>query len=287
MADMFSTITNTFAQVESQLHHYTKNLRYKLAPPTYCYVDKDGVTRLKGDQTPYERSPVVRTKKTLFQNEQTPVARTRKNCVATAERDMTTPPITNLDLSCSATGTGTHHPPSMQQDVELTMSTGTDLDIDDNGDEEAVNCNCNLTGKYKLVHNHNYDQFLKSQNVPMLLRKAACASRPVHTITHTDDSLRIQVDGITKGDTTFTINGPPSHSNIRHLKFDDFVTYIEHGRAIEVRKVGKNTPANGAVELIIARRLAECGNNLLISSKARFKDGSYSVESVQTYHRME
>lgn len=143
-----------------------------------------------------------------------------------------------------------------------------------------------LSGKYKLMHNYNFDAFLKSQNVPMLIRKAANSSRPVHTITHEGDRLRIQVDGITKGDTTYVINGPPSGSNIRHLKFDDYVTWVDDGQAVQVRKVAKNAPPNGAVELIVKRQLANHGHNLILTSKAKFEDGSESVESVQTFHRI-
>lgn len=143
----------------------------------------------------------------------------------------------------------------------------------------------NLTGKYKLVHNHNFMAFLKSQGINALLRKAANASRPIHTITHEGTTLRIQVDGIIKGDSTFIIGGPPGHSNIRHLMFDDHVTYVDGGQAIQVRKVGLNAPPGGAIELIVKRQLENNGHNLIVSSKARFKDGSESLESVQTFHR--
>ena len=145
----------------------------------------------------------------------------------------------------------------------------------------------NLTGKYKLVHNHNFDAFLKSQNVPMLLRKAANASRPIHTIVHNGTCLRIQVDGIVKGDTTFEIGGPPAQSNIRYLKFDDHVSYVENGQAVEVRKVAKNAPNDGAVELVVKRMLGNGGHNLVLMSKARFANGDESLESVQTFHRID
>jgi len=143
-----------------------------------------------------------------------------------------------------------------------------------------------LSGKYKLVHNYNFDAFLKSQNVPLLIRKAANSSKPVHTITHEGNKLRIHVDGITKGDTTYMIDGPPSGSNIRHLKFDDYVTWVDDGQAVQVRKVAKNAPPNGAVELIVKRQLANHGHNLILTSKAIFEDGSESLESVQTFHRI-
>jgi hypothetical protein len=147
----------------------------------------------------------------------------------------------------------------------------------------------NLSGKFKLIHNHNFDAFLKSQNIPFLLRNAANQSRPIHTLTHdvTTNSLRIQVDGITKGDTTFSIGGPPGSSSIRHLKFEDHVSYVNDGTAVQVRKVAKNAPPNGATELIVKRTLANNGHNLLLFSKALFEDGSESVEAIQTFRRLD
>ena len=174
-------------------------------------------------------------------------------------------------------------------DSDFSSSTpdqDADTDADISFDEVTVENNVNLTGKYKLVHNHNFEAFLKSQNVPMLLRKAANASRPIHTITHNGNTLRIQVDGITKGDTTFEIGGPPSNTNIRYLRFEDHVSFVEGGQAVQVRKIGLNAPPNGAVELIIKRELGNNGHNLIVSSKAVFRDGSESLESVQTFHRL-
>ena len=121
----------------------------------------------------------------------------------------------------------------------------------------------------------------------MLLRKAANASRPIHTIVHNGTCLRIQVDGIVKGDTTFEIGGPPAQSNIRYLKFDDHVSYVENGQAVEVRKVAKNAPKDGAVELVVKRMLGNGGHNLVLMSKARFANGDESLESVQTFHRID
>ena len=200
------------------------------------------------------------------------------------------------DGASTCTAHISHVYPQPQVDVE----NYTNRARDDNATEDMDKINshssmqdvdihsycCNITGKYKLVHNHNFDVFLKAMGVPVLLRKAANASKPVHTITHDGRKLRIQVDGITKGDTTFIIGGPPAQSNIRHLKFDDHVTYVDDGDAVEVRKVALNAPANGAVCLLIKRQLANNGHNLVVTSKARFKDGSESLESVQTYHRI-
>jgi len=144
----------------------------------------------------------------------------------------------------------------------------------------------NLTGTYKLVHNHNFMEFLKSQNIPVLFRKAANAAKPVHTLYHDGDRFDVQVDGIIKGSASFVIDGPPSKTNIRHLNYEDHATYVDDGQALQVRKVATNPPPDGAMELIVKRELGNNGHNLIMSSKARYKDGSESLESVQTFHRI-
>jgi len=175
--------------------------------------------------------------------------------------------------------------------LEINLHDDEDVGFEDHCDVDVpppakAKAKVNLTGRFKHIHNLNYDAFLKSQNIPMLLRKAANASRPIHIYTHTGDTLRVQVDGIVKGDSTFTINGPPGSSNIRHLKFDDHVSWVDDGQAVQVRKICQNPPKNGATELFVTRMLSNDGQNLMIFSKARFDDGSESLECVQTFQRI-
>jgi hypothetical protein len=62
---------------------------------------------------------------------------------------------------------------------------------------------------------------------------------------------------------------------------------VNDGTAVQVRKVAKNAPPNGATELIVKRTLANNGHNLLLFSKALFEDGSESVEAIQTFRRLD
>jgi hypothetical protein len=144
----------------------------------------------------------------------------------------------------------------------------------------------NLTGKFKLVHNLRFTEFLKSLNISSLLARAANASKPIHTYYHDGDDFHVQVDGIVKGGSKFIIGGPPCASNIRHLHFDDYCTLVDNGQAVQVRKVGKNVPPNSPVEIIVRRELGNNGHNLIISSKAIYADGSETLECIQTFHRL-
>lgn len=170
---------------------------------------------------------------------------------------------------------------------EQLQSILSDLTYDDEHSNSSIPTEkVNLTGKYKLVKNHNFIAFLKSQGVPALLCKVVDTIRPIHIITHEGATLRIQVDGFLKGDSTFIIGGPPGHTNIRHLMFDDHVTYVDGGQAVQVRKVGTNAPPDGAAELVVTRKLINNGQHLILTTKARYKDGSsMSLESVQTFQR--
>ncbi len=60
--------------------------------------------------------------------------------------------------------------------------------------EAAPPAKVNLTGKFKHIHNLNYDAFLKSQNIPMLSRKAANASSPIYIYTHNNNNNNTTID---------------------------------------------------------------------------------------------
>ena len=166
--------------------------------------------------------------------------------------------------------------------IEVPMGTDSMEEIPISSPISKVN----LSGKFKLVHNHNFMEFLKALNIPVLLRKAANATRPIHTYHHNGDRLDVHVDGIVKGSSAFIIDGPPCESSIRHMKFEDYCTWSSDGQSIIVRKVALNAPPNGPDYLLVKRELGNNGHNLIISSKAIYGDGSESLESVQTYHRI-
>lgn len=173
-------------------------------------------------------------------------------------------------------------------DVASVIKTEPDVeccvDVHCLRDENGV---VNLSGTYKLVHNNNFDGFLKALQIPSLLRRAANASRPVHTYTHEGDSFRVQIDGIIKGDTQFTVNGEPTVSSMRSHKFLDHVSYNEDKSGIIVRKVGQNTPKNSsASEIIVTRELSKNGKKMFLKSAAVDADGVIVSESIQTFLRI-
>jgi len=143
----------------------------------------------------------------------------------------------------------------------------------------------NLTGTFKLVKSNNFASFLKALDVPWAIRKAANVAKPVHIYTHVDDTFRVQIDSIIKGDTTYIINGPTIDSAIRHIKFVDRATYLDSGDGIVVRKIAQNPTPDGPIELIVKRRLLS-DDTLVLLSKAIYVDGSESLESEQFFERI-
>ncbi len=171
--------------------------------------------------------------------------------------------------------------------VEPDVECCTDMHCfrDENG---AIN----LSGTYKLVHNDNFDGFLKAIKVPALLRRAAVATRPMHVYTHNthEGTFRVQIEGIVKGDTTFVIAGTPTISSMRHLKFLDHVSYMEGKDGIVVRKVLQNRPKNftteDTAEIIVNRELSLNGKKMILTSVAIGGDGNIIAKSIQTFLRM-
>ena len=147
----------------------------------------------------------------------------------------------------------------------------------------------NLSGKYKLIHNDNFEEFLKSLNIPALFRRAANSARPIHKYTHEGDIFRVQIEGIIKGDTTFTVYGPPTVSTLRNIKFLDHVSYMEDKGGIIVRKVIQNRTSHSSeavAEIVVTRKLSKSGKKLLLVSEAIQADGFIRSKAVQTFLRM-
>ncbi len=149
----------------------------------------------------------------------------------------------------------------------------------------------NLTGTYKLVHNDNFEEFLAAVHIPKLARKAANAAKPIHKYTHIGDSFRVQIDGILKSDTTFTINGPSRTSKIRGLYFLDHLTYLEDKEGVMTRKIiqndhktNKRSPGDKSIsEIVVTRALSKNGKRMVMKSTAIGCDGSEIAVAVQTF----
>lgn len=185
-------------------------------------------------------------------------------------------------ISCRKLELTSSEPISLSQGV--IEHTGPINDIE-KGDFKPID----MSGTFVLIHSHNFDEFLQSQGVPWPIRKAVKMSKPVHTLTHVGNSIRIQIDGVTKGDVTYQIGGEPQVSKIRHLSFLDHVTYLDEGDGIQIRKIStsKTKSPNGATEMIVTRRIVENGSKMLLSTVAVFPETAQkdTIESVQTFQR--
>jgi hypothetical protein len=140
----------------------------------------------------------------------------------------------------------------------------------------------NMTGVYKLIANHNFEEFLAAQNIPWALRRAANQARPIHRITHTirnknnnnnnnnkinensemnnndndsdysqHDTITIKIEGIIESQSTFVIDGPKTETNVRGRIFHDTVRYlhpITEGLGILVTKIGITDNYNCTVQ---------------------------------------
>lgn len=287
----FPGISKSLEGIEAQFHGAASKFRHKVLPPHQCVACQTGVYIVDDRDA---LSTVCHHKDCSHQHENRPKF---QNPDIDCENYMDVPGFEKDVIFGDS---------SVEEDTDLSFDTSLRTreelnDTDMSGLDDTLTTNTkttattstssilNLTGKYKLVHNHNFDAFLKTQNISMLLRKAADKARPIHIYTHDIEkgTFRVQIEGIVKGDTTFTLDGPPSDSNIRHIKFKDHVTYVENGQAIQVRKVAQNAAKDQAQILIVKRTLANNGHNMVLSSKAIFEDGRESLESVQTFHRIQ
>ena len=176
---------------------------------------------------------------------------------------------------------------------QSSIPTPVQLDEDDSTttDEEQGTSSApcvNMTGSYKLVHQIDYDEFLKGLNIPWAMRRAAAATRPTHVVTHTGNRFRLQIEGIIKSDSTYLIGGEGKETRIRHLKFWDTVTYLESGDGIQTRKVALDAGdiKSTAKEIIVTRQFNKGGGVLVMTSKAIFPDGSETKSAIQTFHKI-
>jgi len=282
--EIFPGVSKNFESIEVEFHNLATKVKHRIRPPHQCHTCKTGIHGNGNGTNNGNVNGLDAISTVVCSHGHAPyhghgIHQHHQHQHQHCHSDEFQSPQTDVE---------NYMPDDYDYSIGADASFDTSLRTEDHDPLllEEIPIKVNLTGKYKLVHNHNFDAFLKTQNVPMLLRKAANASKPIHTITHEDNMLRIQVDGIVRGDTTFEIGGPPAESNIRYLKFDDHVTWVDDGQAVEVRKVARNAPEGGAVELVVKRTLGNGKHNLVLSSKARFANGDESLESVQTFHRI-
>lgn len=177
------------------------------------------------------------------------------------------------DASLSDSSTSEHNQDFPKSD-EITDNKATPNDL-----------KLNLTGTFKLVKHDGFDEFLAANGVPYLMRKAALSMQPVHTITHTGDTVRVQISGIISGDITYHINGPSVESTIHTRTFLDSVTYLEEGDGIRITKKATDGANVGARQIVVTRRLVDNNRYMLLTSTSFFDDDRPPIQYTQLLER--
>lgn len=162
-------------------------------------------------------------------------------------------------------------PKMKESDVEESKITSAPQPID-------------LTGTFKLVENHNFEELLAAQGVPWALRSAANRARPTHKITHKGNFLNIKIEGIIETQTTYQIGGPPTENSVRGRLFRDCVTYLEDRNGIQTTKKA----VNDGYTIRVCRRLTPDRSGLTMTSTVTFDDeDKETVECKQVFERVE
>jgi len=143
----------------------------------------------------------------------------------------------------------------------------------------------NLSGTFKLIKHEGFDEFLAANGVPYLMRRAVLSMQPIHTITHIDDTVRVQISGIISGDITYNINGPSVESTIHTRTFSDTVTYLNEGDGIQITKNATDSFNGGARQIIVTRRLVDDNKKMLLTSTSYFDDNRPPIQYTQLLER--
>jgi hypothetical protein len=161
-----------------------------------------------------------------------------------------------------------------------------------------------LSGTYKLMENHNFQQLLQAQGVPWFLVKAADQARPTHHITHQGNALTIQIQGIIESETHYVVGGHPVETNIRGRPFRDHVTYMKLKDSImDAESNDENADPDGIVgiqthkeavddgyKIMVQRRLLKEDKKIVMTSRVTFdddEDGSKTVTCTQIFQMEE
>ena len=159
------------------------------------------------------------------------------------------------------------------------------IDLDKKATTTTTDLKLNLSGTFKLIKHDGFEEFLAANGVPYLMRRAALSMQPVHTITHNDDTVRVQISGIISGDITYHVNGPSVESTIHTRTFLDTVTYLEEGDGIRITKHATDGSNGGARQIVVTRRLVDNNKNMLLTSTSFFNDDRPSIQYTQLLER--
>jgi len=148
----------------------------------------------------------------------------------------------------------------------------------------------NMSGRFLLVKNEGFEEFLAAQGVPWALRKAANKACPLHHLTHVGNKVQIAISGIINSQTNYVVNGPPVETQIQGRVFLDHVTYLPTADGI---CTSKRVQSGATYNLTVARRLLPDGTGMIMTSTALFppseqgQPNKNNVQCIQTFQRID
>lgn len=122
----------------------------------------------------------------------------------------------------------------------------------------------NFTGRWNVVKQEGYGDFLELQGVGFVMRKAADKAKCMHVVEHSGNSFFLRTESLINREQTFEIGGPPQTSEIRGRVFEDSMDWSTTGEpgVLVVTKLNRKE----GITLTIERRMVE--GCIHITSKA-------------------
>jgi hypothetical protein len=154
----------------------------------------------------------------------------------------------------------------------------------DESEEASAPQPIDMTGVFRLVENHNFEELLAAQGIPWALRSAANRARPTHKFTHKGNLLTIKIQGIIESETKYHIGGAPTETAVRGRQFHDTVTYLEDKTGIQTLK----RAVNDGYTVRVCRRLSPDKSTLTMTSTVYFDDESKdAIDCRQLFERID
>lgn len=142
-----------------------------------------------------------------------------------------------------------------------------------------------LTGDFKMVKNHNLDNFLDVTGVPWLIRSAAARARPMHSISHRGKLITMKFKGVPRA--TYIIDGRAVTNILQDRRFECTATYTEDDDGFEVHNKGLDDDFDIHLRWQLHEdKQHECEATVTLALTVQFRDEREPVTTIQEYKRV-